>query len=43
MENPYSQNYRFSERLVKLDEQTTYLKIFLNERPATSLLTTVVR
>ena len=33
MENPYTQNYRFSEYLVKLDDQTTYLKTFLDERP----------
>jgi hypothetical protein len=33
MENPYSQNYRFSEHLVKLDDQTTYLKTFLDGRP----------
>ncbi len=33
MENPYSQNYRFSEHLVKLDDQTTYLKTFLGGRP----------
>ena len=38
MENPYTQNHRFSEHLVKLDDQTSYFKILLDEWPVSIII-----